>query len=820
MKVIVDAIGKPRPREQLILGLCLTLLGLETFKPARAANEPTPPEHSVFDQEVLRQRGIDPKLAALFGRQTRFPPGRQQVSLSVNGRDKGTTQARFGEDGSLCVDDALLAFAGLRQPAEWSTTLDEQDMPTDPDCRALGTAFPQAQVELQPGQHQVRLFVPDQALRDERQWSDGYSQGGVAGLLNYDIFGSFNRYDGESSRYAAANTEVGVNLDNWILRSRQVHSRFDGKVRSEMLDTYVQRSFAQQRSLFQAGEISLVNPVLNGAQIIGAQVTPEYGLLSQLDTASVQGITNSQARVEVHQNGALLYSTVVQPGPFTLTNIPRITSRSDLEVTVIETNGEQRRFRVPASLAASARPQSGYSVGAGVVRSHGHGTDDPAVVSLGQTGALGNTSSLSSGLILAQGYRSLGASLGTALTPRVSAEVFAIGTHASSLDQQGAQLGGQLNWQVHEQWSSLVAGNHRSRGYRELLDSTYRDNDQLISSYRDQFSTSLRWASHTLGSLNLGYTQTTYYEHDSSQRLFLSWGNSYNGVTLSATVEKALGSNDGYNDDALYFSASLPLDGRRRLRSSVRHNDTSTTSTVAYNEQVNDSFGYRLGAEHRSGDSSTLASAGLSALPRYTQLDLNYSGDGDNTNYNLGLRGGIAVHGAGITPSPYPIRDTFAILSVTDTSGVKASTPSGPVWTDYAGNAVIASLAAYGKSPVEVDSQSLPTHINVDQGAGVLHASRGAVPRLSFRAWSTRRVLLTLLDDSGQPLASGASVFDDRGRFINLVQPGGLVFIDNSADIGHLIVSDHQARECRVTLDPDTVAVSDSYYTQVQRTCS
>ncbi|MNP20567.1 Outer membrane usher protein FimD precursor [compost metagenome] len=285
-------------------------------------------------------------------------------------------------------------------------------------------------------------------------------------------------------------------------------------------------------------------------------------------------------------------------------------------------------------------------------------------------------------------------------------------------------------------------------------------------------------------------------------------------------MEKALGSNDGYNDDALYFSASLPLDGRRRLRSSVRHNDTSTTSTVAYNEQVNDSFGYRLGAEHRSGDSSTLASAGLSALPRYTQLDLNYSGDGDNTNYNLGLRGGIAVHGAGITPSPYPIRDTFAILSVTDTSGVKASTPSGPVWTDYAGNAVIASLAAYGKSPVEVDSQSLPTHINVDQGAGVLHASRGAVPRLSFRAWSTRRVLLTLLDDSGQPLASGASVFDDRGRFINLVQPGGLVFIDNSADIGHLIVSDHQARECRVTLDPDTVAVSDSYYTQVQRTCS
>ncbi|UVL25748.1 fimbria/pilus outer membrane usher protein [Pseudomonas donghuensis] len=815
-----DALGKKRPREQLILGLCLTLLGLDTLKPAQAANEPVHAEHSVFDQEVLRQRGIDPKLAALFGRQTRFPPGRQQISLTVNGRDKGATQARFSQDGSLCFDDALLAFAGIERPADWPTTLDEQDAPVDPACLELGEAFPQAQVELQPGQHRVQVVVPDQALVQHRQLSQDYNQGGVAGLLNYDLFSSFNRYDGQSSRYAAANTELGLNMDNWILRSRQVHSRFDGKVHSEMLDTYVQRSFAEHRSLFQAGEISLVNPVLNGAQIIGAQVTPEYGLLSQLDNASVQGIANSQARVEIHQNGALLYSTVVQPGPFTISNIPRITSRSDLEVTVIETNGEQRRFRVPANLTASVRPQTGFSVGAGVVRSHGHDSDDPAVVSLGQTGALGDRSSLSSGVILAQGYRGLGASVGTVLTPQLNGEVFTLGSQATTLDKSGAQLGGQLNWQLNEQWSSLVAGNHRTRGYRELLDSTNRDNEEHWSSYRDQLSTSLRWASAALGSFNLGYTQTTYYEHDSNQRLFLSWGNSYGGLTLSATMEKSVGSSNGYNDDALYFSASIPLDGKRRLRSSVRHSGGHSNSTLAYNEQVNDSFGYRLGAEHRSGDSSTLASAGLSALPRYTQLDLNYSGDGDNSNYNLGLRGGVAVHGAGITPTPYPIRDTFAILSVTDTPGVKASTPSGPVWTDHTGHAVIPALAAYGRSPVQIDTQSLPININVDEGAGVLRAHRGAVPRLSFRAWSTRRVLLTLLDNSGQPLASGASVFDDRGRFINLVQPGGLVFIDNSDDIGHLIVSDHQAKECRVTLEPDTGNTTESYYTQAQRTCS
>ncbi|WP_095161914.1 fimbria/pilus outer membrane usher protein [Pseudomonas sp. Irchel 3F5] len=807
-------------RDHLLVGLCLGLISLDCIKPARAANEAQGNDTTVFDQQVLRLRGIDPQLAQLFGRQARFAPGRQQVRLSVNGRDKGTLQARFDANGALCFDDALLRLAGINKPADWPTVNDDLQIPRAPDCRDLSEAYPHTQVELDPGQHLVSLLVPDQALERRSDIDDGYSQGGVAGLFNYDVFGSFNRYAGESSRYAAANTEIGLNMDNWILRSRQVHSRSDGRVHSEMLDTYVQRSFARTRSLFQAGEISLVNPVLNGAQIIGAQLTPEYGLLSQLDNASVQGIANSQARVEIRQNGALLYSTVVQPGPFSISNIPRLTSRSDLDVTVIETNGEQRSFRVPANLAAAPRPQSGFSVGAGVVRSYSDENDEPAVLSLGQSAAIGQTASLSSGLIVAQGYRSLGASLDGALTPALSGQAFALGSQATTLDQQGVQLGGQLNWQLHEQWSSLIAGNHRSRGFRELLDSTVRDSDSNPSSYRDQLSTSLRWASPSIGSFSLGYTQTTYYEHDSNQRLFLSWGNSYNGVSVSATVEKSVGNNNGNNDDAVYLSVSLPLGSKGRVRGSVRNRDSGTTSTLNYTEQVSDSLGYRLGAEHRSGDGNNLASAGISALPRYTQLDLNYAGNGDDANYNIGLRGGLALHENGITPSPYPIRDTFAILTVTDTPGVKASTANGPVWTDYGGRAVIPSLSAYGRSPVEVDSQSLPINVNVEEGAAVLKASRGAVPRLTFNAWSVRRMLLTLTDNRGQAITAGASVFDDRGRFINLVQPGGLVFIDNSEAISHLIVSDPQARECRVTLDADPNAPRDTYYSSAQRTCS
>nr|NLU59793.1 hypothetical protein [Pseudomonas sp. BIGb0427] len=80
MKVIDNAIGKPRPREQLILGLCLTLLGLETFKPARAANEASAPGTACSTRRSCASAVSTPGLLpCLAGK----PASRQGVSRSA-----------------------------------------------------------------------------------------------------------------------------------------------------------------------------------------------------------------------------------------------------------------------------------------------------------------------------------------------------------------------------------------------------------------------------------------------------------------------------------------------------------------------------------------------------------------------------------------------------------------------------------------------------------------------------------------------------------------------------------------------------------------
>ncbi|MGG7399184.1 fimbria/pilus outer membrane usher protein, partial [Escherichia coli] len=53
----------------------------------------------------------------------------------------------------------------------------------------------------------------------------------------------------------------------------------------------------------------------------------------------IRGVARTQARVEVRQNGYLIQSQTVSPGAFAITDLPVTGSGSDLQITVIESDG-------------------------------------------------------------------------------------------------------------------------------------------------------------------------------------------------------------------------------------------------------------------------------------------------------------------------------------------------------------------------------------------------------------------------------------------------------------------------------------------------
>ncbi|PRA28753.1 fimbria/pilus outer membrane usher protein [Pseudomonas poae] len=724
-----------------------------------------------FDAQTLQQRGIDPQLAGALLETPRFAAGRNAVSLTVNGQRRGRLEVSFDAQGNLCFDRALLDAAQLVVPRD------------DGPCHGFTERFPHTLIEPDPATLSLTLVVPDTALRPVQRDVSGYETGGFAGLLNYDLSGFYNQYGDNASRFGSANTEVGFNAGDWIVRSRQVRTWQDGASRSTHLEAYAQRTFASHQAVLQAGQINLYNPVLAGAQITGAQVFTEQALQDQGQGATITGIANSPAQVEVRQNGALIHSTVVPAGPFSLNDVRRLNNRSDVEVTVKESSGGERRFTVPAAMLGVGLPAPGYSVAAGRVRNIGDAQgDDPWVVSAGWSGALQPQLTLGSGVLAASEYRSAGLSLGWRAAADDQIQLSSQLSDARAGENvRGVQTDVSWSSRLNEQWSLNAATSWRSEGYRELEETTYerQTTRQRATRYRDQQSVNLSWAHPWLGAFSAGVSRASNFAGDSSRRALASWGTNIGAVSLSASAEWQMGGRQ-QQDNALYLNISVPLGENRRARGWVRNSGGEHRTGAGVSEQVSDQLNYQVSAEHDTRDQQVETTLGVSALPRYSQLDFSYSRAGDEqSSYQGGARGAVVVHGGGVTLSPYAVRDTFAVLSVGDMSGVKVSTPSGPVWTDWQGQAVVPQVSAYGRSSVEVQPRSLPRNADINNGLAMISAGRGAVNRVDFGVTLTRRVLLTIRTDDGGTLPRGASVSTAGGEFVTLVQDNSQVFLPN-----------------------------------------
>src|SRR5260364_29629 len=325
-----------------------------------AEDQETETAPSEFDTDLLESRGLSPRLAEFFKDQPRFLPGLHRVTLIINDDERGEVHARFDQDGHLCFDRALLEQAQLVIPPALQKQPEPERTPQRPmdagaatsdgaaslSCYDYRRAFPETIIKLQPGQQQVELLVPTHALYAMDSERTQYNRGGTAGLLDYDLLTISARSPEDTSRYLYLDTLAGFNAGGWIVRSKQILNIFSGKSQFAHLYGYAQRTLADYPAVVQVGQINTASSIFPGTAITGMQIVPEYALDAQNTGAVVEGVASSPARVEVRQSGALIYSTLVPAGPFSLSALP-LMNQSDLEVTVIEENGAQKHFTVP-----------------------------------------------------------------------------------------------------------------------------------------------------------------------------------------------------------------------------------------------------------------------------------------------------------------------------------------------------------------------------------------------------------------------------------------------------------------------------------------
>lgn len=774
-------------------------------------DSPAPAASTAFDTDILRQRGLDPQIADYFRETPRFRPGRGTVDAYLNDIRRGRINARFSEQGELCFDKPFLDAVGLVLPgADFILPGGAAGEP----CYDYARAFPGTTVVLRPGQEEVRLLAPTTALRLARTDYSGYSRGGTALLYNYDLMGMRNESQGfSSSNFMFLNSEAGLNSGDWILRSRSYAQR-QGQTgfRNRHLYAYGQRTWPGMGATLQGGQINIANSLLTGAPLTGLQLFPDTALSRQdRNIVMVEGIAQSQARVEVRQAGALIYSTVVPPGPFVLTDLPLLNHSSDLNVSVIEADGAPRHFVVPAASinAGSLDQRPGYAFALGRSRSlDGDDAREPWVGSVSGSRALGRQTNLGLAALLAPGYRAGSWGMDTRLGQRNSLK---LQQRLSQATQGGGRRGTQIEvsgivGSLGENLNLSFSSAYQTIGYRALEDFTQRiDGSQVAARYRRQHSLSLGWLERSLGGFTLGYSQASLQNGERSRRLNLSWGKSFAFASVSLSAERDLGHRrrDGYgygetegSASAYYLSVSIPL-GKRSVRSYARKANGYTRFGASYNEQRSEALNYSLSAERDTRERNNTVSAQVAAIPKYAQLNLGFSDTANEVrSYYAGASGGLVAHADGVTLSPYAVQDTFGIVSAAGMPGVKVATPQGSVWTDPWGRAVVSQLSAYSSSRVEVDTRTLPRNIDINNGFRLVDAGRGSVNWIDFDLTQVRRLLLNAHDSDGKALPAGAYVLDGQQQYVGTVLEQGLVFLGDGLEKEALTVALPDGQQC------------------------
>ena len=827
---------KPNPIDQYANTNAIDMATIAKQSPATLSNstqtqvsDNANPPRSVasFDIDTLKARGLDPQIAHYFSQAPRFQQGKQVVTLVVNGQKRGLIEAQFDHQGELCLSPDFFSRANLIAPA--GIKMGDGDNSAQTSCLNKHPDLEKIIIDLHPQRSEVALIVPTDRLRKLAAKPVNYATGGTGALVNYQLLSMNSHYGDYSNHYFSAATDLGLNIGNWIMRSYENYQINSGRNTFTHLYAYAQKTFADYGATFQAGQINIANSLFSGAQITGMQIFPETAL-SETSTGSTQinGIAQTQARIEVHQSGALVYSTLVPAGPFSLSNIPLLSGSNDLDVTVIESNGAQQKFVVPAaSIQRAGFNRPGYSLALGKMRNVGGTSNDkPWVTTATGVWPVTYSSTATAGLMAANAYQGLGGGIDWSLQKKTNVSWRSLLANAQREKVRGIPSTLSIGTTFKESLSASLSATQQTPGYRDPLDNSFEvKNASTNRRYQGQYTATLNWTNTTLGGFNLSYSYATSRSATevapASKRLTSSWSKTFPRASVTLNFEKNLSSTRAgeINSDAIYLNIHIPL-GSRSVKTYMYHRDQRTRFGTELNERVNEYANYSIKAEYDKQREETDISGSLALLPRYTQLNLSYGRHhAGNYFYTGQLLGGIALHNRGVTFSPYSVQDTFGIVSVSDIAGVKINTPNGPVWTDRWGKAVLSQLPSYQIGRIEIATKTLPRNTDLVNGFKMVEAGRGSVNHVDFDVIKVRRALLLVTDHQNKPLAKGASVLRADNSFVTIVGENGQIFLSNNQLGEKLRVALSENTLCELKFTLPEKADTQTYYEKVNAIC-
>lgn len=785
-------------------------------------------------------------------------PGVYPVDILINGVRQDSRSMDFrsikDSDGNnrlrTCLtSDQLRQYGvkvedwpGLFKGVQYKTAFPEDECATMSAIPYASEQFDFNRMELQLSVPQIALWPVVRGIAPEGRWDDGIP----AFLLNYrtSIREMQYRNSGAASTSGSAQLEPGLNLGAWRFRnllSWQKNSGQNGKW--ERAYSRVERGLNDFKSRLTLGEYYTPSDVFDSVPFRGVMVGTDESMVPFSQRAfapQVKGIARTRANIEVRQNGYLIYSTTVAPGEFELTDLAITGSGGDLEVTVLESDGNNQVFIVPWTTPAIAVREGYLKYNASVGEYH---SSNSAVeqVPVGQLTAIYGLPwgiTVFGGGQFSDHYQALSFGLGLSAGNYGAVSLNSIHARGQKQSQESTQgaLWGLRYSKTLDATNTGISFSHyqyTSPDYTTLSDvlNTWRKDGysgyySSGDSIKNRTSMTLSQSLGSIGSFSLSGTRNTYrYGKADQDYISASFGSSWKGVSwsLSMTEQTTSRNGSGNRKEQQYgLWVNIPLSTFDMWASTQAQGgsgrDTSYMAGLngrAFDRQLN----WNLRQNITQGNSSAQSSSvDMDWSGAYGNIGGGYNYSKNSRQMNAQISGGLIAHRNGVTLGQ-TLGTTTALVEAPGASGVAVNNWTG-VKTDFRGYTTLGYLSPYQDNTVTLDPVSLPEDAEITQTDTRVTPTKGAVVPATFQTRIGGRALITLSQPGSNPVPFGAIVsLEGNGspRATGVVGNESEVYMSGLPDNGTLLVQWGDGKQCRANYQlPKEKGLAGVYISQSQ----
>lgn len=627
-----------------------------------------------------------------------------------------------------------------------------------------------------------------QVARDRWIHADFSPRGGV---FNYSLFANADEQQERASGQFELAGYAGRSFVNSTFLATDIGGARHNSVR---LDSAWRLDWPQRvRTLTVGDTISRAGSWGNALRYGGLQWATDFSTQPGIvifPTPAVSGEAIVPSTVDIFVNNARRATQEIEPGPFTVRNVPVVTGSGDMRLVIRDLFGREQVIHQPfySSRGLLREGLREYAVELGTLREnytlnsddYGHGF----ATGMYRYGISDRLTAEVRGEAM-QDQAAVGGALDWLWT-RVGE--FSVVTAASQTDAGGEGYHGQLAFQRQSRRLSFGATvRGETREFRRVGGA-----GQLPDAMQLRGFASLPTAG---GSVSTSYTRINARNKPPAEFVTLQYSRSV-GRSLHFRVGliESLGDTGGR---IITLSLAIPL-GQSSAQLGATHQEDGGSASVQLqrNQPSGPGWGYRLLAETGEVERYEADSRWRTDTAEFSAQAAQLGG---STEYRAGAEGGVALVGGDLYLARR-LDKAFAVVSVPNLGGVDIYRDNRRIAeTGDDGKAIVPGLRAYQSNHLRLGDASMPLDIEVAS------LQREAVPayrrglRMHFDIRRSHWVSFTLLREDGEPVAAGVELVDEESGERFAMGLEGQVYLQARSG-AHSYRLDLKDGSCRVSI--------------------